>query len=212
MTDWSIKALELANCNCAFGCPCQFSQPPSDGTCEAAVAFDITEGHHGDIDLSGLKAATLYKWPGAVHEGNGQMQLIIDESATPAQREALEKIMTGEDTEEMATMWFVFGAMSPNRHPTLTGTIEMSYDEETGIGSIKAASAFSTDIKPIPNIVSGEPHHVRVNLPHGFEFSSAAFACGSTETGDAAIELLKNSASHAHIAHLHLTGAGVVHA
>ncbi|EPX79724.1 DUF1326 domain-containing protein [Salipiger mucosus] len=212
MTDWTIRAFELANCNCAFGCPCQFSQLPSDGTCEAAVAFDIKEGHYGNVDLGGLKAATLYKWPGAVHEGNGQMQLIIDEAATAEQRAALEAIMTGEDTEEMATMWYVFGAMSPNRHPVLTAKIDMAYDRETGIGSIKVGDVFRTEIKPIPNIVSGDPHRVAVTLPHGFEFAEAEFACGSTETRDAAIELLKNNASHAHVAHLHLTGAGVVRA
>ena len=85
MTPWEIHGYELANCNCDTGCPCQFMSLPTKGTCEAAVAFIIEKGHYGDVDLSGTKLAQVFKWPGAVHEGNGTMQTIIDESATPAQ-------------------------------------------------------------------------------------------------------------------------------
>ncbi|MCA0873916.1 DUF1326 domain-containing protein [Seohaeicola saemankumensis] len=211
MKDWKIKALELANCNCNFGCPCQFSQLPSDGTCEAAAAFEFTEGHYGNVDLTGLRAAGVYKWPGPIHEGNGQMQLIIDEKATPEQRAALEAIMTGQDTEEMATMWYIFSAMSPNKLETLYAPIDMSYDEASGKGSVKVPGVFETEVKPIPNIMTGDPHIISITLPHGFEFTEALMACGSTSTSGE-IELLKNNATHAHVAHLHLSGAGLIHA
>ena len=118
MIDWEIRGEELANCNCNFGCPCQFGVLPTDGTCEAAVVYKIPTGHYGDTSLDGLTAAGVYKWPGPIHEGNGHMQLIIDPNADADQRKALEAIMNGADTEEMATMWFVFGAMSPNKHET----------------------------------------------------------------------------------------------
>ncbi|GHF53475.1 DUF1326 domain-containing protein [Seohaeicola zhoushanensis] len=212
MKDWKIKALELANCNCNFGCPCQFSQRPSDGTCEAAVAFDITEGHYGDVDLSGVRAAGVYKWPGPIHEGNGEMQLIMDEKTTPAQRAAMEAIMTGEDTQEMATMWYVFSKMAPKRHETLIAPIEMDYEGKSGKGRIKAGSIFETEIKPIPNIVTGDPHRISISLPAGFEFTTAEMACGSTRTDKGALKLAKNNATHAHVANLHMTGAGLVRA
>ena len=72
--------------------PCQFSQLPTDGTCEAVAGFDFQDGHYGDVKLGGLKAVGLYKWPGPIHEGNGEMQLILDDKATPEQRAALEAI------------------------------------------------------------------------------------------------------------------------
>ncbi|WP_137700263.1 DUF1326 domain-containing protein [Marimonas lutisalis] len=212
MKKWKIKALELANCNCNFGCPCQFSQAPSDGTCEAAAAFEIEDGHYGDIDLSGLRAAGIYKWPGAIHEGNGEMQLIIDEKASPEQRAALEAIMTGQDTEEMATMWYVFSAMAPNKHDTLYLPIDMTFDEDSAKGSIKVPGVFETEVEPIPNIITGDPHLISIKLPHGFEFEEAFMASGSTTTNGGEIELLKNAATHAHVAQLHLTGQGVVRA
>tara|TARA_B100000780_G_scaffold16739_1_gene10986 strand:+ start:568 stop:708 length:141 start_codon:yes stop_codon:yes gene_type:complete len=46
----------------------------------------------------------VYYWPGAIHEGNGQYQLIIGDSASATQKSTLEAIMSGKDTEEMATM------------------------------------------------------------------------------------------------------------
>ena len=96
--------------------------------------------------------------------------------------------------------------------PTLTAPVSMSYDAESGIGSIRVPGIVKTDIKPIPNVVSGEPHRISIALPHGFEFEKAEMACGSTETSGGEIDLLKNSATHAHIAQLHLSGAGIVRA
>ena len=110
--DWRIKGEEFANCNCSYGCPCQFNALPTHGFCCAAAGFQIEQGRFGDVKLDGLRAAGLYRWPGPVHEGNGTMQLIVDKSADARQREALLKIMNGEETDEFATMWFVFSAMA----------------------------------------------------------------------------------------------------
>ncbi|HEX6794628.1 MAG TPA: DUF1326 domain-containing protein, partial [Casimicrobiaceae bacterium] len=35
MTPWEIQGRELINCNCSYGCPCQFSALPTNGNCEA---------------------------------------------------------------------------------------------------------------------------------------------------------------------------------
>jgi hypothetical protein len=210
MTNWSIEAEEMANCNCNFGCPCQFGVLPTDGTCEAAVVFDIKKGHYGDTSLDGLRAAGVYKWPSAIHEGNGHVQLIIDERADEGQRAALQAIMSGEDTDEMATMWYVFSAMAPNKHETLYKSISLNIDRDERIGSADVQDVFTIKTKPIPNIVSGDPHRIRINLPHGFEFVQAEMASGATQTTGGDLTLDKNSNTHAHFAKLHLTGSGVV--
>jgi len=210
MTDWSIQAEEMANCNCNFGCPCQFGVLPTDGTCEAAVVFDIKNGHYGDVNLDGLRAAGVYKWPGAIHEGNGEMQLIIDENADDNQRAALQAILTGQDTEEMATMWYVFSVMAPNQHETLYKNISLDLNQTDRVGSAKVADVFEISAQPIPNIVSGQPHRIAINLPHGFEFNHAEMASGRTKTNGGKISLEKNHDTHAHFASLHLTGSGVV--
>ena len=106
-TEWRVRGTELANCNCAYGCPCQFNAIPTNGNCHAAGAWHVEEGHFGDVRLDGLHVVGLYNFPGPVHLGNGTMQVIIDERADAAQRDALLKIVTGEETDDVATMWWV---------------------------------------------------------------------------------------------------------
>ncbi len=79
------------------------------------------------------------------------MQIIIDENATSEQRDALYRIMTGEDTEEMATMWWVFSAMSPTKLETFYKPIEIEMDAEKRVGRIKVPDVFETEAQPITN-------------------------------------------------------------
>lgn len=211
MPAWEIRGRELANCNCSYGCPCQFNALPTHGTCEAAVVYEIDSGHYGDVRLDGLRTAAVYKWPGAVHEGNGEMQIVIDERATPEQREALEKIMTGEDTDEMATMWWVFSAMAPRKHPTLYRPIDTSIDVDGRTGRGAVPDVFEIEAEPIRNPVTGAPHRARIDLPHGFEYELAEVGSGTTRTSGA-IHLPNNQRSYAQFAELHLSNAGVVRA
>lgn len=210
MTDWSVQGEEMVNCNCNFGCPCQFGVLPTDGVCEAAVVYDIKKGHYGDIKLDGLRAAGVYKWPSAIHEGNGHMQLIIDKAANEDQRAALQAILSGEDTDEMATMWFVYSTMSPNKHDTLYEDISLDWNALERTGTAQVGDIFGLAVQPIPNIVSGLPHRIGINLPNGFEFDHAEMASGRTKTTGGDISLDKNNDTHAHFAKLHLTGSGVV--
>ncbi len=209
MTPWEIHGTELANCNCNTGCPCQFMSLPTKGSCEAAVAIVIDKGHYGDVDLSGTKLAQVYKWPGAVHEGNGTMQTIIDSSASPEQRAALEKIATGEDTEDMATFWWVFSAMSPNKLETLYKPIDVALDFEARTGSSKVMDVFETVFEPLTNPVTGADHRARINLPHGFEYHVAEVAKATTKT-TGEIPLSDNIGTHAHLCELHMNNSGVL--
>jgi hypothetical protein len=211
MTTWEVHGKELANCNCATGCPCQFMALPTHGHCEAVAAFEFDSGHFGDVDLAGTKSAMVVQWPGPIHEGNGTMQIIIDESASPEQRDALYQIMIGEETEEMATMWWVFSAMSPTKLDTLYKPIEFEMDMEGRTGRIRIPGVFETEARPITNPVSGAEHRARINLPHGFEFHVAEMAKGTTRTSGA-IDLPNNQDSHVHMVEIHLSQHGVVEA
>ena len=126
--EWEVKATEFANCNCSYGCPCQFNALPTHGDCKYVAAFQIEQGHFGGVKLDGLRAVTMGIWPGAIHEGKGTMRVVIDERADPRQRDALAKILTGQETEDMATMWWVFGAMSPTKLPPVYAKIELEVD------------------------------------------------------------------------------------
>lgn len=209
MSAWEIHGRELANCNCAYGCPCQFNALPTYGTCEAAVVYEIDKGRHGDIKLDGLRVAATYKWPGAVHEGNGEMQLVIDERASPEQRAALERIMTGEDTEQMATMWWVYAAMAPRKHETLYAPITSSIDIDGRTGRASVKGVFEIEAEPIRNPVTGAEHRARIDLPHGFEYALAEIGSATTKTFGV-IDLPNNKNSYAQFAEVHLSSNGVI--
>jgi hypothetical protein len=209
MTSWEMDLLELVNCNCAFGCPCQFNSLPTHGNCEAAIGFHIVKGHYGATKLDGVKAAMTCQWPGAIHQGNGTIQLIVDSGATVDQRHAVESIFTGGDTDDMATFFWVFNKMSPNRLETLVKPIEISIDPKGRKGHVRVPGVFETDAEPVRNPVTGAEMHARIDLPKGFEFRVAEIASGTTKTSGA-ISLKKNKATHAHLAKTRLSGHGVM--
>lgn len=211
MTTWELHGHELANCNCATGCPCQFMALPTRGNCEAAATFEFDSGHYGDVDLTGTRSAMVMHWPGPIHEGNGTMQIVIDEKASAEQREALYKIMTGEDTEEMATMWWVFSAMCPTKLETVYAPIEFEMDMESRRGLAKVNGVFETEAQPITHPVTGAQHRARINLPNGFEYRVAEIAKGTTRT-KGAIDLRSNKDTHVHMVEVHLSDRGIVEA
>lgn len=210
MVTWTIKGRELANCNCSYGCPCQFNALPTYGNCEAAVGYQIDEGNFGDVRLDGLLCAAVYTWPGAVHDGKGTMQLIIDDRATEEQRNALLTIMSGGETEPMMTMWSVFTAMCDTQLESLSKRIELEVDVENRVGRIVVPDVFETTGEPIRNPVTGNIHRARIDLPHGFEYALAEIGSASTNAiGEIKLDL-KNS--YAQFAELHLSNTGVVRA
>ena len=106
MVEWYIKGREFVNCNCDYGCPCgcpcQFNALPTTGNCEAAIGDVFDEGMFGDVAPDGVRAVLIAHWPGPIHEGKGTLQSILDEAATEAQRDAVAKIMRGEETASMS--------------------------------------------------------------------------------------------------------------
>ena len=56
MTPWEIKGREFGNCNCSYGCPCQFNALPTHGHCRGLAVFDIEQGSTGRHALMASKA------------------------------------------------------------------------------------------------------------------------------------------------------------
>src|SRR2546427_8596775 len=94
--NWVIEADYLQACNCDYGCPCEFSAPPTLGYCQGMGAWRINRGRYGDVPLDGLGLGFAAHWPKAIHEGNGTVCIFVDEKAKAAQREALIMIASGQ--------------------------------------------------------------------------------------------------------------------
>lgn len=208
MTEWEFQGTELINCSCAYGCPCQFNGLPSQGSCSAMGAIAIEKGFYGPVDLSGVKIGVVMHWPGAIHEGHGQCQPIVDASATPEQREAVLKIMSGQDTDPFATMFSVFASTFEKVHEPVFAPIDFDVDVDARRGEIHVKGVFDVQGRPIRNPVSGLEHRARIDLPHGFEYEIAEIGSGTGRSGGALPLQLKDS--YAQFAHLHLNNHGVV--
>jgi hypothetical protein len=209
MTEWMIKGPEIASCNCSYGCPCQFNALPTNGDCRAAVGVHIEKGHYGKVKLDGLNFGATAAWPGPIHMGHGEILPIVDERATAEQREALLKIMSGQDTDPGATFFQVFVSMCEKVHEPIFKKIDFAADLKTCEGHMRVPGVVDMATTAILNPVTGKPHHAKVSLRAGFEYDNAEFASGTVSSAGP-IKLSTNG-KHAHLANLHLTGHGVVH-
>lgn len=208
MTPWEIQGSELINCNCDYGCPCQFNALPTKGFCEAMGAIAIDRGHHGDTRLDQLKLAVVFHWPGPIHLGKGQCQPIVDAKATPAQREALLRIMSGQDTEPFATMFSVFATTLEQVFEPIVTDIDYEVDIEARRGKVRAAGVFELVGEPIRNPITGQEHRARIDLPHGFEYELAEVGSGSSRSQGNITVTLENS--YAQFAQLHMNHKGLI--
>lgn len=208
MTPWEIQADELVNCNCAYGCPCQFNALPTYGNCEAIAAYHIKKGHFGDVKLDGLKVVGVLRWPGAIHEGDGEAFMIIDERADEDQRAALLSILSGENTETGKTIWNVFAATFNKVHEPAFEPIEIEVDVEARTGKAKVDGIIEMTGEPIRNPITGAEHRARIDLENGFEYLVAEMGSASAKsTGPIPLEFKD---SYGQFAHIHLGNNGIV--
>jgi hypothetical protein len=209
MTDWTIKGREFVHCNCAWGCPCQFNSLPTHGNCQAVAAIEIEEGFHGETRLDGLRIGMIMSWPGAIHEGAGAVVPIVDERADEAQREALLKIMTGQDTAPGSTIFQVFSTTFDTVHDPVFARIDLELDVDAREAKYSVPGLLEARGEPLRNPVTGEAHRARINLPEGFEYDVCEVGRGWAQTqAPLAISLAD---SHAQFAQLHMNQDGVVH-
>jgi len=96
--------------------------------------MQIDEGNFDGISLDGLRWAAMFAWPKAIHEGNGEALLILDERADEAQREALLDILSGKTSVPGATVFSVFASTLSTLHDPVTAHIEFELDRENWTG------------------------------------------------------------------------------
>ncbi len=208
MADWRLKGEWIKNCNCAFGCPCDFNALPTDGTCKGVVGMNVLEGHYGDTDLAGLKFLVLVDFPGALHEGHGTLQAIIDDGASDAQMNGLGAILSGQESEE-GTLFNIFAAITETLLDPIIAPIEFQFDLGARTGKVVVPGIFETEIEPIKNPVTGEEHCIQVVMPNGFEHHGAEIASAWIKSS-AGIKL-DIPVGHASLTIVEQTPSGVAH-
>lgn len=187
MKKWFFDADYLQACNCDYGCPCEFSAPPTPGFCHGIGVWKIDRGKYGDLSLDGTGLGFAATWPKAIHEGNGTVCLFVDEKASAEQREALLEIGSGKagglPFEILATTFSTLLDPQFVRFDVKLDGLRSTAD--LGGGKVRIA------LESIKNPVTREPEQVTVNHGTGFIFKTAE--CASAREGFVAINEMKFS-------------------
>jgi len=208
--EWSVQGTEFNHCNCNWGCPCQFNGDPSHGDCRTYSFVQTELGHFGDVSLDGLRWGAMFSWPGPIHEGNGKAIAFVDENADQKQRDALLKIMTGEDTAPFATMFAVYAATVTKMHDPVFTKIDLELDIDGRRGRIFVKDYIDTIGEPIRSKATGAESRAQIVLPEGFEYTVAEIGSASSKTqGPVEVEMKD---TYGQFARLHLNNNGVVRA
>jgi len=190
---WRIAGEGVVNCNCDWGCPCQFNALPTHENCEATVVWQINEGYFGNTRLDGARFGRAVWWPGPIHKGNGVARTIVDEQTTEEQREALIALPSGQHG---GTYWEIFASVISNVLETVVAPITLIVDREKRCATIRIPELIECDVEPIKNPITGQELRARITLPDGFEYKEAEM--GNTvrnrvSAGDKLTFELKNS-------------------
>jgi hypothetical protein len=96
--EWRLAGDWFDICSCNIPCPCEFAQAPTNNACEGILAWNVREGIYGDVRLDGLTLVALGAFEGNLWAGEAKarMGMFIDEKADARQREALQRIFSGQ--------------------------------------------------------------------------------------------------------------------
>jgi len=163
-TKWNYKGTYLEYCNCAYGCPCNFSGFPTHGNCRAVIAMKIDEGSFGDVDLAGATVLVVADWPKAIHDGNGTLAVFFDPSTTEEQMTALGGIMMGEHG---GLPWEILATTISNVLGPFFEPVELNFDGRHS--TVKVGDKVSAGMTPHVNPVDpSEEVDIHVVNPEGF--------------------------------------------
>jgi hypothetical protein len=170
---WHLSGQVIVACNCDYGCPCNFNGLPSTGKCEGSWSWHVEEGSYGDVPLSGLTFLAAVNWPGAIHEGNGEAILAIDEKADERQREALRTLLSGR----AGGPWKIIATTLGRVHGPEFVPFEVELADYHS--RVTAGSVLRVELTPVRNPVTGAEVHPRALLPEGFVLKDAQLAASA---------------------------------
>lgn len=204
--DWRLEGEWLKNCNCAWGCPCDFNARPTNGYCKGFLGMHITDGHFQQTRLDGLSFFVVVSFPGALHEGNGEAQPIIDERASPEQRDALLQILSGKHSAE-GTLFHICTLILSKMHEPVFASIRFESDQQSRTARLTVPGVLESSVQPIKNPVTGLPHRIRVVMPEGFEHIEGEVASADIRSSGAIA--FDSRGTHSTLAHVVQTPEGV---
>ncbi|HEY6420088.1 MAG TPA: DUF1326 domain-containing protein [Candidatus Binataceae bacterium] len=126
-TGWRIEGEYFESCNCEVLCPCLLSHAqarPTEGHCDVVLAFHISKGNYGKVDLAGLNAMQALITPGPMAQGGGTLAVYVDSRGNDEQRAALETIISGAAGGPPSLMLGMISTTLPTRSAPISFSSE----------------------------------------------------------------------------------------
>lgn len=187
---WFARGLLFENCSCTLVCPghMHFSQNCTHERCKGYWAIRIDEGELGGVPLDGTRAVVAFDCPQRMIDGGWIETIIIDDSATPDQRRALETLLTGG----AGGPWEKLAGFVGTRRPTEFRRIDLVDD-----GATKRATIIDR-LKTAVTQIRGRDRSKPVlfeNIFNQIHAPTQVIALGDAEYDDGAIRF-SNAQSH----------------
>jgi hypothetical protein len=166
---WYLKGQVLVACNCDWGCPCNFNARPTKGKCEGGWTWHVEDGAYDDVSLNDLNFSVYVNWPAAIHEGNGEGLILIDERADDRQRAAIQSLIGGK----VGGPWGILSWTWPKAHGPYFVSYDITFD---GVRSrVRCGELVEIECGPIRNPVTGAESYPGAVLPQGIIVKRADF-------------------------------------
>jgi hypothetical protein len=170
-----------------------FSQNCTHERCKGYWALRIDDGRFGEVSLAGTRAVIAYDTPQRMIDGGWLETIIIDESASEAQRRALETIFLGQ----AGGPWEKLAALVATRQPTEFRPIV--FEDE---GAVKRASIVDR-LKTVVSQIRGRDKSRPVlfeNIFNQIHAATQVIALGESEYDDGVVRF-RTMGSHSIFSH-----------
>src|SRR5919109_2299097 len=164
METWWMKGSILGECNCDWGCPCNFDADPTYGDCFGAYIWAVREGRYGDAPLDDLSFAWANYLPEAMYKGNGTGAIVVDEAATSEQRDALETLFR---SGEAGVPFDILNVVTATWLDTVVTPIEIELDGMSSRATFAGGELYELALSRIKNPVTGDEEEVYLDKPTG---------------------------------------------
>jgi len=139
---YSFTGTLIEACSCNVLCPCWIGEDPDLGDCRGLLSFHVDAGQIRGIDVSDLTVILAAYIPGNVLAGNWEVVVLIDDRATPEQREGLLAAFGGELGGPIADWARLIGTVKGVEY------VPISHRVEGGVGTLLIEGVLEAQMEP----------------------------------------------------------------
>ena len=139
---YTLEGSILEVCNCDVLCPCWIGEDPDNGTCDAINSYHIDKGTIDGVDVSGKTLSIIAFLPGNVLKGNWKVALVVDDSTSQEQHDAIIGAWSGKLGGPLGDMaGFIGEVVAIERAPIL-------FEVNEGKGRVKIGDIAEAELEP----------------------------------------------------------------